>query len=366
MMDESKSEKMASQGSEPGDTEEAVDTLAYLLRSLGEHGFDTANMKADLAKADLEAWARHILVGSDPPGVVHESAEDGARDWKGLCRFASEKRRDEAEYVIQSSSDLRETLWTFIQGMAHAVPLDQSSDKTMIAQLEKIRSCLDSNDTSELRRIASASIDIIDGEIHDRITRNDRRIEDLADQVKKVSDELMDARERLERDPLTGLYNRGAFDEYITKMAHLGMLSGQSSTLFMIDVDDFKWVNDRCGHPAGDEVLKEVANCLLEGFGRRGDFVARYGGDEFAVIIHTLSESVDREIGEGALHRIRDLSVPNGDENIRVTLSVGASRLRCGETSDEWLVHSDRALYQAKEDGRDRLVCESEMTEPKS
>ena len=351
---------------ESEDAEGAVDTLAFLLRALGQYGFDTVNTTAAHAREDLEAWARHVLVGSAPPHVAAASLEEGARDWKGLCRFASEKRRDEAAYVIKSSSDLRGALWTFIQGMASAVPRDRDANTAITGQLEKLRTCLDSGDTGELRRIAASSIEVIDQEIADRIERDDRQIERLATQVQQVSDELVDAREKLERDALTGVFNRGAFDEFISKMAHLGMLSAQPSTLMIIDVDDFKWVNDRCGHPAGDAVLQEVASSLLAGFGRRGDFVARYGGDEFAVIIQTQNESIDEELAEAALHRVRDLSIPNGDDEIRVSLSIGSSRLHCGETSDEWLARSDRALYRAKEAGRDRLVIESDQRQDES
>jgi len=360
------SEIVEVQGVEPGDAEEAVDTLAYLLRALGQHGFDTANVKAVDAREDLEAWARHVLVGSAAPGILDAASSDLTRNWAGLCRFASEKRRDEADYVIQSTTDLREALWTFIQGMARAVPADENSDQAISGQLEKLRACLNSNDTSELRRIASTSIEVIDQQINERIERNQRQVENLAEQGKLVSNELMDARERLERDALTGIYNRGAFDEYITKMAHLGMLSGQPSTLYLIDVDDFKWVNDRSGHQAGDEILKEVAKCLLAGFGRRSDFVSRYGGDEFAIIVQSENDAIDLELGEGALHRVRDLSVPIGDEEIRVTLSIGFTRLHCGESSSEWLARADRALYGAKEAGRDRVAFETEMKEEAS
>lgn len=357
----SKPENLPGKTSESGDAEEAVDTLAHLLRVFGEFGFDTANIEAQRGRADLEAWARHILVGSDPPGSPTLSNGDGARDWKGLCRYATEKRRDEVDYVLQSSSDLRAALWSFIGGMARAVPQDQGSNKSVMTQLDKLRSCLSSNDTSEIRRLAGASIDAIDGEIRERIERDRDRIEEVAAQIVRVSDELTSACETLERDPLTGLYNRAAFEEFLAKVTHLGLLSAQPHTLFLIDIDDFKWVNDRAGQAIGDELLKEVAKSLLLGFGRRGDFVARYGGDELAVIVHTQDESVDRQIGEEALHRVRNLAVPDGDEELRVTLSIGASRLHCGENSDEWLARSDRALYAAKQRGKDRLVCESDL-----
>ena len=348
------SEQDAEAGAEA--LEEVLDALASLLRTLGEKGFDTPDLGEEESRLRFEAWARHVLVGAEPPGGAAAPA-DGGRDWRGLLRFTGERRRDESTYVKQSLQDFRDALWGFIQGISRAVPDERGTDETITNRLSELRESLDSSDTAVIRRAAADTVEAIETAIRERSARSRARIETLSRHVDQVAQELVEAREQLERDPLTKVYNRGALDEFLEKLAGLGMLSGQTSTLFLIDVDDFKWVNDRFGHPIGDAVLQEVASILGGSFGRRGDFVARYGGDEFAVAVQTESAEVDRERAETCLFRVRDLEIPHDEDQVRVTLSIGAARLDPGERADEWLERADRALYRAKEEGRDRFAA---------
>ena len=335
--------------------DDALDALAELLRTQGEFAFDTAVAEKAAIEEMFEGWARHLLVGAEPPGGV--ARKDGAPDWAGLRRFATQHRREECEYVVRSLSDLREALWLFIQRMGRAIPADRQCDESVAAELERLRASLDSNDTEEIRRVADESIRTIAGALRERSERSREQIERLATRVEEFAEQLVAARQQLERDSHTKLYNRGAFDEFLEKMTHLGSISGRTATLFLIDVDDFKWVNDHFGHPAGDAVIQEVARILAASFARRSDFVARYGGDEFAVIVQTESIEEDGSLGEACVLHVRDLEIPNGDDTIRVTLSVGAARLDPGESAEAWLARADRALYDAKEGGRDRFVA---------
>ncbi len=86
-------------------------------------------------------------------------------------------------------------------------------------------------------------------------------------------------------DSLTNLYNRAAFDQEVEKVGALGLLLGSMPCLLLVDVDHFKAINDQYGHPAGDQVLKAVAENLVRHFLRKEDFVARYGGEEFAIVV---------------------------------------------------------------------------------
>lgn len=339
---------------DPQDHEEAFDAIARILRVLGQWGFDTARTPAEEARADLEAWARHVLVGADPPGSSGAAA--GSRDWTGLCRHVSDKRRDEVDFVLQTGVDLRSALWSFIQGMARAIPADRMANGRLTRQLDKLRASLDSKETGEIRRLAAESIEIIGGEIRQRAERDRHWVEAISEHVRRIANELAAAREGLDRDELTGLYSRAAFDAYADRAAQLGMLSGRSHTLLLVDVDDFQWVNERRGEKAADAVLKEVGRELTAGFARRSDFVARFGGDEFAVLFLSEGDPIDLQVGEEAVQRARDLSIPDGDDELRVTLSIGGARLHCGESFEQWLARAEAALESAKDAGHDRLV----------
>ncbi|GMV40460.1 MAG: hypothetical protein AMXMBFR64_21760 [Myxococcales bacterium] len=160
-------------------------------------------------------------------------------------------------------------------------------------------------------------------------------------------------------DPLTGLPNRAAFAAHLADRAAACRVRGTSMAVLMLDVDYFKRVNDTWGHPAGDAVLRTVAATLQEGV-RRDDLAARWGGEEFAVVL----AGVDRPVAEMLADRLRAaiaataMPVATPDGPLRVTVSVGVSTYGPATNTPDTLVASaDRALYQAKQSGRDRVVC---------
>jgi diguanylate cyclase (GGDEF)-like protein len=130
--------------------------------------------------------------------------------------------------------------------------------------------------------------------------------------------------------------------------------------LIMIDVDRFKTYNDRYGHPAGDECLKQVAHAIAKTILRPADLAARYGGEEFAVLLPNTDESGAAVVAERIRIAVRGLALEHADATNRVvTISAGVSAREdhAGTTGpDELLGNADRALYRAKHGGRDRVV----------
>jgi two-component system, cell cycle response regulator len=159
------------------------------------------------------------------------------------------------------------------------------------------------------------------------------------------------------RDSLTDLYNHRHVMELVSvEFSRVGRYQ-ESFSLLMIDVDDFKKVNDEYGHPAGDAVLKELARIVKETL-RTVDMVGRYGGEEFvAVLPHTLHDEAV-ETAERIRSRIHDHVFPAGDREVHVTVSVGvASYPSANVDSPSTLIReADKALYCAKEAGRDRVA----------
>jgi diguanylate cyclase (GGDEF)-like protein len=161
----------------------------------------------------------------------------------------------------------------------------------------------------------------------------------------------------VERDGLTGLLTHTALLERARAvLAQKRRDPGRQWTLIMIDLDRFKAVNDTHGHPTGDQVLVRLAG-LLRARLRQADVVGRYGGEEFAVVLEDLTGEeavrlVDRLRADFAAieHRSRDGTA------FRVTLSAGVAVLEEGESLSSWVNAADRALYSAKEAGRDRIV----------
>lgn len=159
------------------------------------------------------------------------------------------------------------------------------------------------------------------------------------------------------RDPLTGLFHRGA----------LADLAAQSSAehhtvgTLIIDIDHFKAVNDTYGHFGGDQVLREVAETLQKAL-RSNDWACRYGGEEFVMLLPAISGPALAERAQALCERVRQLRITYQKHTIRVTISVGVAHYPThGATVLETLEMADVALYQAKRSGRNRVVAFTEV-----
>ncbi len=155
-------------------------------------------------------------------------------------------------------------------------------------------------------------------------------------------------------DPLTGLLNRRGFDEeFVQRLSHLKRRRDMGALLWF-DLDHFKEVNDSLGHHNGDQLLRELATDL-EGSMRASTIFGRVGGDEFAVLLPQADESEARGAAERILGQIRDHVSTLQSHPVRLTASVGIVRFpKDGTSPDELLSRADLAMYQAKEEGRDR------------
>ena len=158
------------------------------------------------------------------------------------------------------------------------------------------------------------------------------------------------------RDGLTGLKNRGAFDDHFPRMWQQGLRDRRSLALLLIDVDHFKAYNDRYGHQGGDEALRRVAQ-VVQGFARRPlDMAARYGGEEFVLALFDMSGEFVQELAEELRRSILALQIPHEDSPTApfVTASIGISvvRPKMGRTPDGAVQLADESLYSAKRGGR--------------
>jgi diguanylate cyclase (GGDEF)-like protein/PAS domain S-box-containing protein len=157
-------------------------------------------------------------------------------------------------------------------------------------------------------------------------------------------------------DPLTGLLNRRSFFDQLQKeMARAGRY-GRELTLLLLDVDHFKEVNDRFGHPVGDRTLRALA-LLLQAGSRQNDFVGRIGGEEFAMVLVECSPDKAREAAERLRRQVEEMELDTEHGPLRITVSIGLTRVQPPDDSLERLLkRGDRALYRAKGEGRNRVA----------
>lgn len=161
-------------------------------------------------------------------------------------------------------------------------------------------------------------------------------------------------------DGLTGIANRRAFDETLKLEWRRAMRDSQPLSLLMVDVDHFKHYNDRYGHLAGDECLKQVAGAMSDEMQRASDMVARYGGEEFAVILPNSTQEGATVVAEKLRKTVEKLGIVFADSELgHVTVSIGIASVTPTPAGDSWQLIStaDAALYRAKASGRNCAVA---------
>ena len=159
------------------------------------------------------------------------------------------------------------------------------------------------------------------------------------------------------RDALTGLYNRRYLEEVLDREIRRASRAAQSLGLLMLDLDHFKQFNDTYGHDAGDTVLREAAGFLVKNV-RAEDFVCRYGGEEFVIILPTADLEGARSRAERLRMKMKEVNIVYQGQSLRmVTFSMGVAEFPLhGTTPQELMAAADAALYQAKRNGRDQVV----------
>lgn len=177
----------------------------------------------------------------------------------------------------------------------------------------------------------------------------------LASQIRSIQLQHMVAERRASSDPLTGLHNRRALVEQAQQLVQRAQASRRDLALIILDIDHFKAINDQYGHAAGDAALVAVGG-ILASCARSGDIVARWGGEEFLLLLPETRLDDALVMAERLRSTLADTRVPVGDLQIAFTASFGVAHIGTHSTLDSLISEADSHLYQAKHGGRNR-VC---------
>ncbi len=380
-----KSPEGASEGSSAGDdaasepSEKALDVVTILVRLYGKHAFDIDTADARAIETRCDEWATRISVGAPRPSRAsgneprveankgRPEARGAFRDWPGLISFIRDQRRAESEYVVRSLGDFREAVLCFAECLTKTVSEERATDSRVGEQLDTLSQAISTRDTARICAEAERVVDAVRHSIAERRKREAEQVWALGERMRALREELSDARKKAQIDALTQLSNRAAFDAHLVHLGSLGVLLGEAPWLMLADLDHFKAINDNYGHPTGDEVLRQVSQCLSRTFLRKQDFVCRYGGEEFAAVLLDTTSAQMIMLTERLLASVRGLTVVHGPHEVNVTLSVGLAAFAPGESLTSWLARADAALYCAKREGRDTFRLALEVTsEPKT
>lgn len=196
-----------------------------------------------------------------------------------------------------------------------------------------------------------------------------RANETLEQTVRARTEELRKANHKLQQlsdtDQLTNISNRRSLDRYLQHTFGRAAVDGKSVAVLMIDVDHFKPINDTHGHQAGDDCLRVVAARIQASSRWPADMVARYGGEEFCVVLPDTDQQTAMAVGQRIRESVEAAPVPTRNGPLKLTVSVGvhAAIPTAEETSDSFLKQADQALYQSKQQGRNRVTLYSAATD---
>lgn len=343
----------------PGEFDRLLDTVGAMLRVFGECAFDTERATAaEVADACTELW-RELSLGATKASETQLGGQ--RRDYARVRGYFDAQRRHEREFVVRAIENLRQAVQEFAQCLTVAVAEDRQADTDIELQVGRLVATTAGNDMNAIRQEAAKVAALVRSAVVRRRDREKEQLLHLGKQVQSLRTELDAVRTQAVLDALTQLFNRAAFDKEIEKVAALGLLLGSEPALVMVDVDHFKTINDRYGHPVGDEVLRHVADNLVRHFLRKEDFVCRFGGEEFAVVVRDSTlEKVAMRI-DRARATLCNAPVSTAAGPIEVTFSAGATALVPGEPPGQWIERADRALYDAKHRGRNCVAVIPEM-----
>ena len=348
----------------------AVDTLAAVFRTMPAFPVIGDPAQATALYRDYDGWSRHLLTGTPPPGLGEAGV---GPQWAQAQLFFRERRQAEQVQVQRREREygaLAQDLLLALREVSHA---SGQAAEAVDTALGRVHDLLASNAVEQLRaEFAGMALQLRDlmaqqREELDRQLSDMRQRVEVAEQakaqveceVRELGQHLTDmrealdlARQQMQLDPLTELFNRGAFDAAFGSYVELARASGQSLALVLLDIDHFKRINDSFGHQTGDAVLRAFSDLLSRAFLRADDFVARYGGEEFAVLLFVSDTGQVERLVKALFERLHTLRVPALGENDMLSCSGGYALLRSGEDGQQFFHRADQALYQAKAAGR--------------
>jgi diguanylate cyclase len=264
--------------------------------------------------------------------------------FQGNLQAASEGHADSRSAARELDSQIREQVDGLQSSVQQAADLD-SLKHVLESHLEGLLGTMDQHQQQRDQREQDVAA----------------RLQGLAERVANMEQEAQGYREHLEVqrqkaliDPLTGLPNRAAWSERLEQEVNAWHQRGNSLSLAMLDLDHFKRINDGYGHLAGDKVLKIIASVLRKRL-RPGDFIARFGGEEFVLLMPNSALAEALAVGEAMRSAIEACPFHFKGEPVTITVSMGMAQFQPGERSDLALKRADEALYRAKAAGRNQV-----------
>jgi diguanylate cyclase len=266
---------------------------------------------------------------------------------------------DTRTIVVEREKELTSVVQVLRDTLADLAGQAKSFNVDLMRSTDRIGTLANVDDIRELKRLIASEARELKHAVVEKQRRDDVLFTQMSKRVDALQTQLAEAQKQAELDALTEIANRRGFDRAIKEWSLLAAKSKQPLSVAMVDIDDFKRINDTYGHQVGDRVLLCLAQRLVEDAGDN-QFVARVGGEEFAVLFRTTTMDSAVERMTATLKRIAGLdyvfTIGGEEQRLRFTCSAGVTEFNPSEGADDTVKRADRALYEAKRAGKNRAV----------
>ncbi|GEK09364.1 diguanylate cyclase [Pseudoalteromonas sp. McH1-7] len=367
----------------------ALETLVSIYQTVLQAKTEVNDVAAGSSQpqlaAELQALINELIFEDDAVDKVKEIREGVAQDdtLDNLYSAATEIIRIIAQTIArerQSAQGFLVSLNQTLEELHRSIVETTARSKSASQELKSLNSKIELkiqnlNEQTQNASSITALKALVDNELkllsadliaREKLEKNERdalldsfdainnRINMLEAKVSSYQKRLSEQKFKSLLDSLTKLPNRAAFDERLTHEMHLFEVNDTEVTLVVIDVDHFKSINDKYGHSAGDKTLQVIARALKKSI-RKSDFIARYGGEEFVLLMPGMPVSQAQKPLEKVRQVVKSIPFKFKEKQVEITISLGATQFKKGDTTLSAFDRADAALYDAKNSGRDRL-----------
>ena len=284
-------------------------------------------------------------------------------------KFEKEKKNISAyinlqkKYLIDREDEFKDIIDILTKAMANLDVENQEYNQKILEQSGKIEKITFLDDIKKVKQALILEIEQMRQTVNSKQASDNKVLKALARQVHTLNSQLKKAHMESATDSLTGIYNRKAFDRRIDELAGKNLVSKSPFSLLMIDIDNFKNINDTHGHQIGDRIIMAIVNKCRNSI-RAEDFFARYGGEEFIIILPgaSLRNAVKKahHICDSVASTRYRLDDESDGQTLRVTVSIGVSCYQNADTTASVIQRADKALYAAKHAGKNCVYSQKD------
>ena len=307
----------------------------------------------ELGSAQLKAALDTTLAQLQSAAPMDQLAEQLRLRQRETLAFAASER----QYLADRDAEFRRIIEVLTDGLTAVGDGNTSHDRVILDKGTRLEAAAQLGDIVKIRQVIAREVGELRQAVAAKQAQDRAHTAALTAEVERLRRDVDRAQTAATTDPLTGAANRAAFDAELERLGALATAGGDGFALLLLDIDHFKRVNDAHGHQVGDRVLLALVG-FCRAHVRRGDLVARWGGEEFAVLLPSASLRVAARKAEAMVKDLakRRWTVDGAGATLTFTVSIGATAWRAGDDATELVARADRAMYQAKQAGRCRVV----------